>query len=109
MKDTQAKLLSMIEAPPGVKVLVLRQACALSPEKKGKKQFEVEVDGKLCLGESCGCNRLCSTAPARRIWDKEAEGAGGYGALRRLRRMRLRLPEGGNPERGGRPEWKNIN
>jgi indolepyruvate ferredoxin oxidoreductase alpha subunit len=74
LKDAQAKLLSMIEAPPGVKVLVLRQACALSPEKKGKKQFEVEVDVQLCLGESCGCNRLCSTAfrcPAL-IWDKEA-------------------------------------
>ncbi len=57
-----------------MKVLVLRQACALSPEKKGKKQFEVEVDVQLCLGESCGCNRLCSTAfrcPAL-IWDKEA-------------------------------------
>ena len=77
IEDTQAKLLSIMEAPPGVKVLVLRQSCALSPEKKGKKQFEVEVDEKLCLGESCGCNRLCSKAfrcPAL-IWDKGVQKA----------------------------------
>jgi indolepyruvate ferredoxin oxidoreductase alpha subunit len=77
IKDTQAKLLSIMEAPPGVKVLVLRQSCALSPEKKGKKQFEMEVDEKLCLGESCGCNRLCSKAfrcPAL-IWDKGVQKA----------------------------------
>jgi indolepyruvate ferredoxin oxidoreductase alpha subunit len=43
-----------------VKVLILRQACALSPEKKGKKQFEVKVDDALCVGEACGCNRLCT-------------------------------------------------
>jgi indolepyruvate ferredoxin oxidoreductase alpha subunit len=67
----------MLEAPPGVKVLVLRQACALSPEKKGKKSFEVEVNQQLCLGESCGCNRLCTKAfrcPAL-VWDKEAHKA----------------------------------
>jgi indolepyruvate ferredoxin oxidoreductase alpha subunit len=45
---------------PGVKVLILRQSCALSPEKKGKKRFLMRVDDALCRGEACGCNRLCT-------------------------------------------------
>lgn len=72
--ETQRELLTMLESPPGVKVLVLRQACALSPQKKGKKNFEVSVDPLSCLGDSCGCNRLCTRAfrcPAL-TWDKTA-------------------------------------
>ncbi|HLZ20135.1 MAG TPA: thiamine pyrophosphate-dependent enzyme, partial [Smithellaceae bacterium] len=55
-----------------VKVLILRQPCALSPEKKGKKTFDVKVNEALCLGEACGCNRLCTRifrCPAL-TWDR---------------------------------------
>jgi len=41
-------------------VLILRQICALSPEKKGKKKYLMQVKEELCLGENCGCNRLCT-------------------------------------------------
>ncbi|MBW2366599.1 MAG: 4Fe-4S binding protein [Deltaproteobacteria bacterium] len=58
--DTRETLLSLLKATDGVNVLVLRQVCALSPEKKGKKQYEVSVDESRCLGETCGCNRLCT-------------------------------------------------
>lgn len=44
----------------GVKVLILRQMCALAPERKGKKRYEVSVNETLCLSEACGCNRLCT-------------------------------------------------
>jgi indolepyruvate ferredoxin oxidoreductase alpha subunit len=44
----------------GVRALILRQSCALSPEKKGKKQFQMRVEPALCRGEACGCNRLCT-------------------------------------------------
>jgi indolepyruvate ferredoxin oxidoreductase, alpha subunit len=57
----------------GVKVLVLRQICALSPEKKGRKSFEMAVDETICLGENCGCNRLCTRVfkcPGL-IWDAQ--------------------------------------
>jgi indolepyruvate ferredoxin oxidoreductase alpha subunit len=77
LEATQRELLKMFDAPPGVKVMVLRQACALSPQKKGKKAFDVSVNPELCLGESCGCNRLCTAAfrcPAL-MWDKEARKA----------------------------------
>ncbi|MEN6508970.1 MAG: thiamine pyrophosphate-dependent enzyme [Smithella sp.] len=60
-----------------LKVLILRQACALSPEKKGKKTFDVRVDESLCLGEACGCNRLCTRifrCPAL-TWDRDKKKA----------------------------------
>jgi len=71
--ETTSKILTSFLADKGsVKVLILRQACALSPEKKGKKKFDVKVNEALCLGESCGCNRLCTRifrCPAL-IWDR---------------------------------------
>ena len=56
---TQQTLLALFEIK-GLKVLVLKQACALSPQKKGKKMFEVSVDENICLGQNCGCNQLCT-------------------------------------------------
>ncbi|MFO7570352.1 MAG: indolepyruvate ferredoxin oxidoreductase subunit alpha [Smithellaceae bacterium] len=59
--ETTGRILTDYLAEKGsVKVLILRQACALSPEKKGKKKFEMQVDESLCVGEACGCNRLCT-------------------------------------------------
>lgn len=57
---TQETLLDLMENVPGAKVLILRQICALSPERKGKKLFEMSVDKDICRGEDCGCNRLCT-------------------------------------------------
>jgi indolepyruvate ferredoxin oxidoreductase, alpha subunit len=77
LERTQAALLEMIEGDKGVKVLVLRQSCALSPEKKNKKRFEMSVDPGGCLGEACGCNRLCTRSfrcPGL-VWDTHAKKA----------------------------------
>jgi indolepyruvate ferredoxin oxidoreductase alpha subunit len=60
LETSRETLLEMINDRDGVKVLVLRQICALSPEKKGKKRFEMSVDSSTCLGETCGCNRFCT-------------------------------------------------
>jgi indolepyruvate ferredoxin oxidoreductase alpha subunit len=60
LNATSAILTKYLSEKGAVKVLILRQACALSPEKKGKKSFVVKVDETLCVGESCGCNRLCT-------------------------------------------------
>ena len=73
LEETRQKLNRMMEYREGAKVLILRQACALSPERKRKKNFEVAIDESLCLGESCGCNRLCTRVfgcPGI-IWDQE--------------------------------------
>jgi indolepyruvate ferredoxin oxidoreductase alpha subunit len=76
IEATQQTLLDMIDRK-GVKVIVLKQICALSPEKKGKKQYEMIVGESLCSGETCGCNRLCTRifkCPGL-IWDKGAKTA----------------------------------
>ena len=55
--------------------MILRQACALSPEKKGKRLFDMAVDEAACLAEDCGCNRLCTRifgCPGL-IWDPETK------------------------------------
>ncbi|MDQ5984908.1 MAG: hypothetical protein CSYNP_03447 [Syntrophus sp. SKADARSKE-3] len=75
LEETRQKLNRMMEHKEGAKVLILRQACALSPEKKRKKRFDVTIDETICLGESCGCNRLCTRVfgcPGI-LWDKEKQ------------------------------------
>ncbi len=42
------------------KVLILRQECALVRGKKASRRYNVRVDPEKCLGEDCGCNRLCT-------------------------------------------------
>ncbi len=47
----------------------------MSPGKKGRKAWNVSVDPQKCLGESCGCNRLCTRVfkcPGL-IWDQETK------------------------------------
>ena len=71
--ERTSKILTSFMAERGsLKVLIMRQICALSPEKKGKKKYLMQVKEDLCLGESCGCNRLCTRifrCPAL-IWDR---------------------------------------
>ena len=74
LDDTEEKLLHMIQDEKGSRVVILSRICALSPEKKGKKKYDVIVDGSVCIGEKCGCNRLCTRifrCPGL-IWDKHA-------------------------------------
>ncbi|MBU2647486.1 4Fe-4S binding protein [bacterium] len=71
--ETQKTIFELMGMKGGVKVLVLRQICALSPEKKGIRWFDVVVHESQCLGENCGCNRLCTRVfkcPGL-VWDTE--------------------------------------
>jgi len=73
LQNTQKTLLELLEQK-GVNILVLKQICALSPEKKAWKPFEMSVDAPTCIGEKCGCNQLCTRVfkcPGL-IWDKQA-------------------------------------
>jgi indolepyruvate ferredoxin oxidoreductase alpha subunit len=72
LEETRKTINQLIDHE-GVKVLILQQACALSPERKYEKKYEMRIDETLCLGEKCGCNRLCTRifrCPGL-IWDKE--------------------------------------
>jgi indolepyruvate ferredoxin oxidoreductase alpha subunit len=71
LKATQQQLLEFIKDDNGVNVLILKQACALSPQKRHTRAFDVSVDPDRCIGESCGCNRICTrvfSCPGL-IWD----------------------------------------
>jgi indolepyruvate ferredoxin oxidoreductase alpha subunit len=77
LKDTQETLNRLMADKEGAKVLILRQKCALSPERKAKKYFTVQVEENKCLGEMCGCNRLCTRVlrcPGL-YWDKDKKTA----------------------------------
>jgi indolepyruvate ferredoxin oxidoreductase alpha subunit len=71
--EAQAALNELLEYKEGAKVLILRQPCALSPQRKAAPKFKMQVDEALCLGESCGCGRLCTRifrCPGL-VWDQE--------------------------------------
>ncbi len=74
LASTVETINDLLEKGKGVQVLVLRQACALSPERKGKKAWNVRIDEAACMGERCGCNRLCTRifrCPGL-VWDAAA-------------------------------------
>jgi indolepyruvate ferredoxin oxidoreductase alpha subunit len=67
--------LDLLTGEGGVRVLVLRQACALSPGRRGRKRYDISIDPRLCLAEECGCNRLCTRVfrcPGL-VWDPVAK------------------------------------
>ena len=71
-KKTIETILRVIRQERGVKVLILKRECALVSGKRQKKLFKVEIDQEQCLGERCGCNRLCTRifkCPGL-IWDQ---------------------------------------
>ena len=73
LEKTRRKLDHLLEYAEGAKVLILKQACALSPEKRGRKKYDMKVDEARCRGDNCGCNRLCTRifgCPGL-IWDRE--------------------------------------
>ncbi|MCB9494626.1 MAG: 4Fe-4S binding protein [Desulfobacteraceae bacterium] len=43
-----------------VNVIILKHPCALSPQRKNKKYYEIEIDYDKCLGNKCGCFNFCT-------------------------------------------------
>jgi len=74
---TVETILRLLQDEKGVKVLILKRECALVSAKKQKSLYKVEVDQERCLGEGCGCNRLCTRifkCPGL-MWDSTTEKA----------------------------------
>lgn len=59
-EKTVETLLRLIRIKSGVKTLILKRECALVSGKRREKLFKVEIDQERCLGEVCGCSRLCT-------------------------------------------------
>ncbi len=73
--ESRNVLSDLLEDKSGVRVLIFKQPCALSPARKGKTPFKLSVDPDKCLGDACGCNRLCTRVfkcPGL-IWDPQTK------------------------------------
>ncbi|HSR09907.1 MAG TPA: thiamine pyrophosphate-dependent enzyme, partial [Thermodesulfobacteriota bacterium] len=73
LKRTREALNGLLEEK-GVKVLILRQSCALQRLKGEKPPYRVRIDPETCLGDGCGCNRVCTRVfrcPGI-LWDVDA-------------------------------------
>ena len=79
---TTEKLLDLMAEEGGVRVLIVRRECALVRARREKPAFRMRVDSERCLGEDCGCSRICSRVfqcPAL-TWDA-AKGVAGIDAV----------------------------
>ncbi|MDD5287503.1 MAG: thiamine pyrophosphate-dependent enzyme [Dehalococcoidales bacterium] len=73
IKSTTETLLKMMGEGNGVKVVIMRRECELIRGRKEKHPYKVFVDTTKCIGEDCGCNRLCTRVfrcPGL-SWDRE--------------------------------------
>jgi indolepyruvate ferredoxin oxidoreductase alpha subunit len=60
VQDTTDAVYELLQDREGIKVLILRQECALVRVKRQKALFEVRLDQERCIGQACGCNRRCT-------------------------------------------------
>jgi indolepyruvate ferredoxin oxidoreductase, alpha subunit len=59
MESTATTVYELLQQQ-GAKILILRQECALVRGKKASRRYKVRVDPDKCIGDECGCNRLCT-------------------------------------------------
>ncbi|MDQ1284976.1 MAG: indolepyruvate ferredoxin oxidoreductase, alpha subunit [Thermodesulfobacteriota bacterium] len=72
LQGTTSTVCEMIKDQTKPKALVLRRECALVSGRKGHAKYKVRIDAQLCIGEECGCDRLCTRVfkcPGL-IWDR---------------------------------------
>ena len=60
LRGTEKKILQALEDPAGAKVIIMRRKCALLQTGEEKFPYKVRVDSRRCVGENCGCDRLCT-------------------------------------------------
>jgi indolepyruvate ferredoxin oxidoreductase alpha subunit len=73
LKSTTETLLRMMAEDGSAKVAIMRRQCELVRAKKEKTPYKVHVDIEKCIGEDCGCDRLCTRiflCPGL-VWDKK--------------------------------------
>ena len=75
LKNTTETLVRlMADEEPGAKVVIMRRVCELVRARREKAPYKVHVDTGKCVGDDCGCKRLCIRlfgCPGL-MWDKEA-------------------------------------
>lgn len=74
LKNATETLLRLMKEESGTKVVIMRHSCELIRAKREKtKPYRMSVDPERCVGDRCGCDRLCTRifqCPGL-VWDKE--------------------------------------
>lgn len=73
-KTTDTMLDVLRDEDHGPRAVIMRHECELQRARREDTPFEVMVDSEKCLGESCGCDRLCTRVfrcPGLK-WDEKA-------------------------------------
>ncbi len=60
VQDTTDTITNLLQNKNGVTVLILKQKCVLTRAKGEKAPFRMYIDAEKCVGQSCGCNQLCT-------------------------------------------------
>lgn len=60
LKRTTDTLLQLLEDKGSPRVMIMRRTCELVRGKKGKRPYKMFIDPTKCLGDNCGCSRLCN-------------------------------------------------
>jgi indolepyruvate ferredoxin oxidoreductase alpha subunit len=60
IQETTERIYSMLQDEKGIRILILRRECALVKGKKEGALYRMSFESDLCLGDQCGCNRLCT-------------------------------------------------
>jgi indolepyruvate ferredoxin oxidoreductase alpha subunit len=74
LKATTATLLDLLEQKEGARVAIMRRTCELVRGRTEKHPYKMRIDPDKCLGDDCGCNRLCNRVfrcPGL-VWDAAA-------------------------------------
>jgi len=74
LKTTTDTLLKMMSEDGGAKVAIMRRSCELVRAKKEKSPYKMHINVDKCIGEGCGCDRLCTRiflCPGL-VWDRKA-------------------------------------
>jgi len=73
LEGSKQKMLQALADPEGAKVLIMRRKCAMLKPKDEKAPYQVRVQSEKCIGDDCGCHRLCTRVfkcPGL-IWDQK--------------------------------------
>jgi len=74
LDGTKQKMLQALEDPVGAKVVIMRRKCQMLKGKEEKPPYKVRVNPEICIGDDCGCDRLCTRVfkcPGL-MWDKKS-------------------------------------
>ncbi|HSR11954.1 MAG TPA: thiamine pyrophosphate-dependent enzyme, partial [Thermodesulfobacteriota bacterium] len=58
--ETREKVLEALDDPTGAKVIVMRRKCQMLKGKDEKPPYTVRVNPEKCVGDDCGCDRVCT-------------------------------------------------